>query len=157
MGFAVFFLASWLITAIFVIMAKKLSLIENTAVYLFLLIITINVSWIIIEELKLIKETEEGIKFAAYLLNRSVIIPMTLITQLNFLHRSNTVLRFILTTAVSLIILLGLRALSIYFDIITYLKWNFGYDIIYFVILHLITYYAYQLFQYLARNEVEVP
>ncbi|WP_174613457.1 hypothetical protein [Virgibacillus ihumii] len=156
MEFAVFFLASWLITAIFVIMPKKLSIIENTITFLLLLIITINISWIIIEELKLIKQTQEGIKYVVYLLNRSVIIPMTLITQLNVLHQSNSVARFILTTAVSLIFLLGLRALSVYFDIIGYLKWNFGYDILYFIILHLIAYYAHQLFRRLTRSEVEV-
>ncbi|MFD2749177.1 hypothetical protein ACFSUM_02015 [Virgibacillus siamensis] len=156
MEFAVFFLASWLITAIFVIMPKKLSIIENTVTFLLLLVITINVSWIIIEELKLIKETQDSIKHAAYLLNRSVIVPLTLITQLNILHQSNSVTRFILTTAVSLIFLLGLRAFSVYFNIISYLKWNFGYDILYFILLHLIAYYAHQLFRNLTRNEVDV-
>ncbi|WP_106496304.1 hypothetical protein [Lentibacillus sp. Marseille-P4043] len=156
MGFAVFFLASWLIVAIFVVLPKKLSIIENTVIFLVLLIIIINASWIIIEELKLIKETQEGIKYVAYLLNRSVIIPMTLITQLNIIHQSNTPLKFILTITVSLVFLLGLRALSLYFDIISYVKWNFGYDVIYILILHLITYYAYQLFKKLAQSEVDI-
>lgn len=156
MGFAVFFLASWLIVAIFTVMPKKLSIVENTVVYLVLVIITINVSWIIIEEMSLIKETQEGIKHVAFLLNRSVIIPMTLITQLNVVHRSNSFARSLLTIIVSLIFLLGLRGLSLTFNIISYTKWNFGYDVVYIIILHLMTFSALQLFRKLARSEVDV-
>ncbi|MFB4166075.1 hypothetical protein ACE1TI_20350 [Alteribacillus sp. JSM 102045] len=146
MAFSVFFLASWLVISLFLVMKKKLSIIENTFVFMVILVININWSWIIEEELNLIQLTEEGMDFTAFLLFRSIIIPMIL----NLIHLSNT----LLVSIVSLIILLFLAFLSTTFNMTNYINWNLGYDAIYYIILHVISYYTHKLFQKISNNEV---
>lgn len=63
MGFVVFFFLTWLFVSIFAAMPKKLTFVENTLVYLVILIVSINFSWIVIEELKLMSLTKNGFNY----------------------------------------------------------------------------------------------
>jgi hypothetical protein len=155
MGFATFFLLAWLIIAIFIVMQKKLSISENTFVFLFMLIVVINVSWISIEELKLIHLTKRGIAYTAFLLDRSVIIPMVVLIQLNILERSNTFTKKIFTIVTAVIVMLGLSFLSNYFTITIYTKWNYGYDVIYYFFLLLLALFLFKSFRKISKNVVE--
>lgn len=85
MGFVVFFFVAWLVVSIFSLIKKKLSIIENTFVFLIILILSINFSWIVIEEWKLISLSKKGFEYTGYLLNRSVILPMLILIQINLL------------------------------------------------------------------------
>ncbi len=135
-------------------MKKKLSIVDSTFIYLLILVITINVSWIVIEELKLIKVTKEAMNYTAFILTRSVITPMILVVQLNLIHKYKMKSRSFWITVASIAILLLLRVLSIQFDILTYQNWNLGFDAIYFLILHLVAFYSHQFFQKLSYREV---
>lgn len=154
MGFAFFFFFTWLIITIFIVMKKELSLIENTFVFLVVLTVGVNISWIIEEELKLISVTNNGIDYTAFLLNRSVIFPLLLITQINFLKRGNSFTWTLITTFCSVVVMIGLNALATYFHILEYKNWNFGYDAIYFIFLHLVAYLALKIFKNVSENEV---
>ncbi|MGJ9384900.1 hypothetical protein [Salipaludibacillus sp. CF4.18] len=154
MGITVFFFASWLVCVAFAVMPKKLSLVENTFVYLIILIVSINFSWIIIEEFKLITLTKNGVDYTAYILNRSVIIPMLIIMQLNLIQKSNSGAKSAIIVISTVAIMLGLSFLSTQFNITTNKKWNFGYDGIYFLTLHLIGYYVFKMFRKIAYHEV---
>lgn len=85
MGFVTFFFLTWLFVLIFAFIRKKLTIVENTLVFLIILIVSINFSWIIIDEMKLITLTKNGFDYTGYLLNRSIIIPILLLIQLNLL------------------------------------------------------------------------
>ncbi|UOR13357.1 hypothetical protein [Halobacillus amylolyticus] len=154
MGFAVFFFVAWLITALFFVTQKKLSITENTFVFMFILVISINWTWIIYEGLKYIKITEQPMNYTAFLFFRSLIIPMLLVMQLNMIHKTKTFARSVLIAMVSIGILLLLTGLSLYFDLTKYVKWNIGYDILYFSALHLIAYYSHQIFRKITYREV---
>ncbi|UOQ92125.1 hypothetical protein MUO14_16720 [Halobacillus shinanisalinarum] len=155
MAFAVFFFASWLVLTLFLVIPKKLSIIENTFVFLIILVISINWTWIIYEEIKLIKSTEETMEYTAFLLFRSVIIPMILVTQLNLLCRANKFTKSLLILSTSLAILLLLTFLSTFFNMANYIKWNIGYDAIYYLSLHVIAYYSLKFFRKSAQSEVK--
>ncbi|WP_158737946.1 hypothetical protein [Alteribacillus sp. YIM 98480] len=150
MAFTIFFFVAWFILALFAVIRKKLSLIENTFVFMVILVININWAWIIIEEMNVVKLTTEGMDYTAFLLSRSIIIPMILVIQLNLIYKLNTVFVF----TVSLIILLLLTFLSTFFHVTDYIKWNLGYDALYYIFLHVISYYSLQLFRKTANNEV---
>jgi hypothetical protein len=154
MGFSIFFLVAFLISATFVVMKKELSIVENTFVYMVILAISINASWIVDEELKLINVSEDSVKYAVFLLIRSVITPMILVVQLNMLQRFNTRVQTFLVTVVSLSTLVLLRGLSSYFDILHYSKWNHGFDVIYFALLQLIAFYSYKFIHKIGEREV---
>jgi hypothetical protein len=154
MGFSIFFFLTWLIIGIFFMIRKELSIVENTWIFLISLIVIINVSWIITEEMKMINLTKGGIDYTAYILNRSIILPLLLLLQLNILLKSKTLTKKVLIIFTSLIIMLGLSVLSTYFNITNYIKWNLFYDGIFYLILQLIAYYSYRLFKKVNKNKV---
>jgi hypothetical protein len=155
MGFAIFFLTAWLITGIFIVIQKKLTVVENTFVFLVILIITINITWITTEELKLITRTNSAINFTAYLLNRSIIMPLLVLTQINMLRSFNTILEKTLTIVFTVMIMLILSFLSNFFKITHYIKWHYGYDIIYFGFLLFVAYFSYRLIRKASKSVVE--
>ncbi|WEG14708.1 hypothetical protein PU629_10315 [Pullulanibacillus sp. KACC 23026] len=154
MGIAVFFFMTWLVCTLFAIIQKKLSIVENTFIFLFLLVININFSWIIAEEMKRIKLPTNGMDYTAYLLNRSVIIPILGLILLNIASckiYSKTLITFAVVLGVSFCS--GL--ISEYFKITHYTRWDLRYDLLYYFVLYLVTYYVYKWFKKVSYNEVE--
>ncbi|MEY2191982.1 hypothetical protein AB7942_04485 [Neobacillus sp. BF23-41] len=92
MGLVVFFFLAWLVVSLFAVIKKKLTFAENSLIFLVILIVSINISWIVIEELKLIKRTQESLEYTAYLLNRSVITPFLILIQVNLHLRCKTMM-----------------------------------------------------------------
>lgn len=134
---------------------KELSIVENTLIFLISLIVIINVSWISTEEMKMINLTKSSINYTAYIFNRSIILPLLLLVQLNILLKSKTFTKKVLIIFTSLMVMLGLSVLSTYFNLTNYIKWNLFYDGIYYLILQLIAYYSYRLFKKVNKNVVE--
>lgn len=155
MGFSVFFFVAWLVSVIFAVIQKKISLLENTFIILIILIINVNWSWIIFEEFKFIKITNEPINYTAFLLHRSITIPLILVTQLNFLLHSKSRVKSLLTILGSISLLALMSTLSLYYNITHFTRWNFAYEILYFIALHLIAYYSYKLFRKFVIREVK--
>lgn len=155
MGFVVFFFVSWLVISIYSIIKKRLSIVENTFIFLIILVLSINFSWIVIEELKLVSLSKKGLNYTAYLLNRSVIIPMLLVIQLNLLQWCKTLMIKTIVIISSISILICLSILSNLLNMSKYVKWNYGYDAIYFMILSLIAIFLYKLYKKITLNVVD--
>jgi hypothetical protein len=154
MGFVVFFLLAWLVVSLFAVIKKKLTFAENTLVFLVILIVSINFSWIVIEELKLIKISHESLKYTAYLLNRSIIMPILILIGVNLLQWSKTMIKKITVILSSVILMIGVVMLSNLYDIFEYQHWHYWYDGIYFFILNCIAIFSYKLFARVSRNVV---
>ena len=140
MVFAIYFFVSWIITIIFVIMPKKLTFMQNSFVFLLILIISMNWSWIIYEELKLIKLSTNAMDYTSFLINRSIAVPLIVVITMNLLKISTSLNRFILVllTSTSFLSLLALG--GIYFRVTKYMNWNFALDFIYFFLLNIVAY-----------------
>ncbi|MCF6409754.1 hypothetical protein [Pseudalkalibacillus salsuginis] len=154
MGFTVFFFIAYLVSSLFIIMEKKLSIVHSTFIYLLMSIITINVSWIVTEELKLIEVTDETMNYLAFIINRTIITPMILVMQLHLIYKYKSTATTFLITLCSLGTLLIVRGLAIYFNIHTYKNWNIGFDLVFFLVLHLIAFYTYRLLRNRSYREV---
>lgn len=155
MGFSIFFLLTWLFCAGFIVIKKQLSIIENTAVYLIILILNINFAWIVNEELKFVTVTKVGIDYVPFLLNRSILIPLILLVYLNLLLRiDKSSYKAVVLTVASVSIMLGLSFLTTFFKVTEYTKWTHGYDMIFFLLLHLIAFYTYRLFRQISNKVV---
>lgn len=152
MGLSLFFFLVWLFCALFTVLPKKLSLVENTIIYLLVLIININFSWIIIEELELVRSSDNPIAYTAFLLNRSVLIPVVVMILLNLLQKNVIKNGLLITGTVG--IMLSLSIMSSYFKITDYLKWNYGWDILYYLFLNLCALLAYKAFKKITNEEV---
>ncbi|UGB28743.1 hypothetical protein [Metabacillus sp. B2-18] len=140
MAFAFYFFVSWLITFIFVIMPKKLSFMQNSFVFLLILMISINWSWIIYEELKFIKLSTEVMDYTAFIINRSIVIPLTIVITMNLLKISKSFRRSIVVLVLSTSFLSLLALGGMYFNVTKYMNWNFAFDIIYFLLLNIFGY-----------------
>lgn len=154
MGFVVFFFLAWLVGALLAVIKKKLTFAENTLVFLVVLTVSINFSWIVIEELKLINLTKSGLGYTGFLFNRNIVTPILTVIQVNLFLRSNSVMMKITLIASSVIILIGVSSLSNFLDITEYNHWHYWYDGIFFFILNGIAIFSYKLFARVSRNVV---
>lgn len=140
MVFAIYFFVSWIITFIFVLMPKNLSFMQNSFVFLLTLIISMNWSWIIYEELKLIKLSTNPMDYTSFLINRSIAVPLIVVITMNLLKKSKSFNRFILVLFSSTSFLSLLALGGIYFRVTKYMNWNFAFDFIYFLLLNIVAY-----------------
>jgi len=154
MEFAFYFFISWLIVIIFAVMKKTLSLLENTFVYLLILIVSINWTWIIYEEMKLVELSKQVLDYTAFLINRSIAVPLIVVVALNIIRRVNSLGKRILTVLLSVALLVILAVIGRFSGITEYTNWNFDYDTLYFLSLHIVAYLALKVFQRTKRSEV---
>lgn len=154
MAFTLFFFTSWLIVTLFTIIPKKLSLTENTFVFLMILVISINWTWVIYEEFKFIESTEIPMDYTAFLMFRTLIIPTLIITQLNVSLQAPSRTISLLTIGSSTTALLLFTYFSLQFEMIQYIDWNMTYDALYYLSLHGIAYSTQKLFKKIPANEV---
>jgi hypothetical protein len=154
MGSVVFFFLTWLIVATFVVIKKRISIVENTMIFLIILTVGINFSWIVIEELQVIKLSKKGFDYTAFLLYRSVINPFIMVILVNLLQYSKTIVSKGLLILYSVGLLLVFSNLLTFFDIITFKKWNYGFDAIYFVFLVLVAIFVHMLIRRISRKGV---
>jgi hypothetical protein len=147
MGFVVLFAAAWLSAMIVYSMEKSLSILENAFIFLLVLIIGINVSWIVGEEFKLMKITKDGLLYAGFILERSIVVPIIYVILMNAVYSARSVARALLYAGVALGILLGLRGVLLFYRILEYDGWNLLYDAIQIVLLQALIYALVQLYR----------
>ena len=143
MGFTVFFFFSWLVISVFSVISSTKYIVENTFTYLITLTISINYSWIIIEEMKLISLTQKGLPYTAYLLNRSIIIPFLILISLHYLIRAETFTKKLAVMIAAVFLLVAMSFISQTLGILTYKGWNLGFDGLYYFILLMIAFFSY--------------
>lgn len=119
------------------------------------MIFSINFSWIFIEEYHFMELTKNGMKYTAYLLVRSVLLPMLLIIYLNFLQKVHKRQTIILLTAASIGIMVGVTYLSTFFNFLEYRRWNHAYDAVYFLLLHLLAVSSFKLIKKVSESAVK--
>ncbi|RIX60090.1 hypothetical protein D3P08_00410 [Paenibacillus nanensis] len=147
MGFVLIFVLTWLAVFIIYGMYKKLSVLENTFVYLVVLTLGINIAWIVAEELKLISITKDGLLFTGYVLHRSVLIPFIYVILMNLVFRFQSVAGRLLCAGGALVLLLALDGVMLAYEVIRYLKWNLWLEAIEIVALQLATYLLLRLYR----------
>ncbi|WP_438446991.1 hypothetical protein [Gorillibacterium sp. sgz5001074] len=145
MGFVVFFTATWLSVLGFAAMRKSLSFLENTVILLMAMILSVNVSWILVEELQWIHLSQDPLQYTAYLLHRSVLQPMIYTIWLNALYRGGTHAGAVLATLGCSAVILGLNFTGVYYQIYSFVRWNFWYDVLYAGISLLLLFGAFKL------------
>ncbi len=154
MEIVIFFFITWLAVFMYGLMQKELTLVESTFVFLIVLIVSINFSWIVMEELKLIKLTEKGLPYTAFLLNRSIIIPILILIQLNFLVKTESYLMKSAILFSSVLALVGVSFISSSLNITEFTKWNLGFEAIYYLCLNLIAMIALKVMKSIPMNVV---
>lgn len=153
MGFAFFFFVSWLVTLFFTVMRKSLSFLENFFVWLVILIVSINWSWIIYEGYKFVEISTKPVDYTAFLFNRSMITPLIIVITLNAIKFTDSRGNSFLYAGFSITILLVLLMVGHFFTITKMNNWNVLFDVLYFLSLHLIAYFSLYMFRKLKRGE----
>lgn len=154
MVFALYFFVAWTGIIVFWKMPKSLSFMENSIVFLLTLIISMNWSWIIYQELKFIKLSSEAIDYTSFLINRSIAIPCIIVITVNLIKLSDSLSRSILVTVLSTIFLSVLALGGIYFKVTKYIHWNFAFDILYFLLLNIVGFLFFKFFNTIGNKEV---
>lgn len=154
MVFGVYFFIGWLMVFFFYAQKKNLSLYENTTLLLILLVVNIHWSWFVYEEYKLIKLSEKPMDYTAFILNRSIIIPLIALIYLNFVTFNTTIKKFIYLTLLFSFFLLISTIFALETNVITYKKWFIGYDYLYYLGFTSFAYFLHSLYQRVIKKEV---
>lgn len=156
MGFVVLFAMAWLTIFTFYAMDKSLSIAENAFVYLVILTIDINISWIIEEELKLVELTKNGLSYAGYILCRSIVVPMIFVIMFNAVYNAKSTAMAIVSMGTALAIILALNGLMLAYGIFHYKHWTIFYDAIQIVLVQAASFALLWLYRRVVRGEVKV-
>lgn len=129
---------------------------ENTILFLYLMIANMNWSWFIFEEFQLLKYSEQPMNYTAYLMNRSIIVPLIILYTLNLGEDSVSVIKRSIHALVSSILLLLLTLLSLQLKVITSKNWNIIYDFLFFIFLYVSCYLIYKWYRsFVLKGEVQ--
>lgn len=131
MGFVILFAAAWLSVFMFYSMKKSLSLLENTFVFLMMLTIGIHLNWVVVEELKYVTSTEDGLLYAGLMSYRLITMPMIFVLMANGIGRSRTWARAYLTLGAAFAALLSLWVIMMAYEVVVNVKWNLFYEALY--------------------------
>lgn len=154
MGFVLLVFLAWLVLVLFTSLNKKLTFIENTFVYLSAMVIHINYTWIVYEELNVAHISQQILNNSAFLIHRSITLPITLAITLNLIRTGDSLGSKFIKVAVSVAFLVSAVMIARYFGIVDYKKWNIGYEIIYLFLLHLVVQFLLKYFGQLKTRGV---
>jgi hypothetical protein len=156
-GFVVFFFAAWLAVFVFCTMVKSLSPIENTFIFLVVLILYINVAWIVIDELKYIRVAADGLNYTAYLIYRTLLVPTIFVILFNVFYRRRSIEYGLLAAVLCIGAVLALNGLARGYGILAYKRWNIIYDGVLLVFLQIGMFYVHRMFRRACVREARQP
>jgi hypothetical protein len=142
MAFSIIFFIGWICITAFYAMKKPYSKWENSALLFCLFIVNVNWSWMTVDEWRFITYSKNPLDFSAYIINRSMIIPMLVVIGINRIPRSQTVLKKVVGILISSIVLILIKIVLLKLGAISYHRWNLAYDYVYFLLLHSLGYFV---------------
>ncbi|WP_442595598.1 hypothetical protein [Neobacillus sp. D3-1R] len=125
MGLPLFFVLTLLFTMIFYFQKKSLTLIQNSLVFLVVNFLTTNYLTIVSLNLNWLKITEDHFLFIAILLYRDVIMPVIILIFINAFFYVITLKNKLFLFILSFIFVQVIEVLCTFFDLITYIEWNY--------------------------------
>ncbi|MFS0634928.1 hypothetical protein AB1K84_03410 [Mesobacillus foraminis] len=136
MAFSIVFFIALVCITTFNAMNRQYSKMENSALILSVFILNINWSWIINFELQYITYSESPLNFAAYVIHRTIIIPLLVVIGLNSIPQAASMGRKLFTVLISSFVLLLVIMVLQKFEVMKYENWNAIYSYLYYVLLH---------------------
>ena len=141
MALSIIVYIAWLGITIFYAMKKPFSRIEISTIIFFIFIIDINRSWITNEELKYITYSHVPLNYITYIIHRTFITPLFIAIGMSSIPRNSTALKKITAILISSFVQVLIKMVMLSFDIVYFHQWNFIYDYLYYVLLHLLGYF----------------
>lgn len=111
-------------------MRKRLSFLQNAIIFMVVTIITRQCLTLFSMEWGLYKITMNDWLFLCLILCRDLLTPLIGVIFINYYIHAKTWPSQVIAFLMSLGILLGVHKLSVYFELITFIKWNFFYTTI---------------------------
>lgn len=146
MAFSIIFFIGWVCIATFYAMKKQFSKLENSALLFCIFILNVNWSWIIYDELKFITYSKLPLNYTAYVIHRSLIIPILVVIGINSIPRNTTMTKKVMGILISSFVLILIKMVLLRFNVVNFEKWNFIFDYLYYVLLHSLGYFVLQCY-----------
>ena len=146
MAFSITFFIGWICITAFYAMKKPYTKWENSALLFCLFIVNVNWSWITVDELNFISYSKNPLDFSAYIINRSIIIPMLVMIGVNSVPRGQTVFKKVVGMLISSLVLVLIKIVLLKLGAISFHRWNLVYDYVYFLLLHSFGYFVLHLY-----------
>ncbi|PLR98734.1 hypothetical protein [Bacillus sp. T33-2] len=140
MGLTFIAVFSWFSVMILCVLPRKLPLIINSVLYLLIEFILINKLSLITYKYKLLAMSPDISKFIGVILHRDIIFPFLLLFAANVLFTSVNMRNVILAIICSVVYISFTSYMLHRFSMLIYLDWQFAYDVVIVVIMHLIVF-----------------
>ena len=153
MALATFITITILLFWFFVLIRKRLSLIQNSILFMAMGIITRNYLTIMILQLGKIKISENHTLFASLLIYRDLIIPLVTLIFMNIQLGTSGWERKLLQFIWAALFIVSMDFLLVYFKVIQFTGWNLVYEGIVDIAYLLISLVVVKILMYLHRWE----
>jgi hypothetical protein len=124
MVFSFYIMITWLAITSFALYARKLSIIENLFIFMIITMVIFNKVTLVSLNFGYVETTKEHVLYLCHLLNRNVVIPVTLLLCCNIFYSAQKKVIKYSAIFMTLLLLILLERLAIYFDIYTYKNWS---------------------------------
>jgi hypothetical protein len=121
---ALFVSIAWMFISVFFLVPKSLSRAENIIVFFCLSMIVINIFTIPDLNLRLMQHSYKPELYISYLIQRSIIIPVSLLISINLIFHQLSMFKKIVIAIITLSILCFIELLTILTGIKIYTGWN---------------------------------
>lgn len=142
LAFSIIFYIAWISITAFYAKKKQFSKLENSALFFCILIINVNYSWIIYDECKFITYSTLPLNYTAYIIYRSIIIPILILMGINSIPRNLTITKKVIGILISSLVLLLIKIVLLKLDVVYFHKWSLIFDYIYFIFLYSFGYFV---------------
>ncbi len=124
MVLAIFVLIAWIIISVYLLVPKKLTLVENIFIFFSATILIINIATIVDLNLGLVQSSKVPEKFLAMWLQRNIIDPIFIVIFINFIFYNIRVIKKMGIMLIVILVLNLVEFVAIQLGVKTYKGWN---------------------------------
>ncbi|MFD2383093.1 hypothetical protein ACFSWD_18690 [Paenibacillus xanthanilyticus] len=111
------------------------------------LIIGINFTWIVAEELRYIEISRDALPYVTFMIYRTILVPLIYVILMNAVFKARRLPRLLIAIGSAFGVALALKGLLLYFGILRYEKWSLIYDGIQIILMQVVIYTLLRLYR----------
>jgi hypothetical protein len=147
MVFVLYIGAAWFVLSCFSALSNKINKLDNLFLYMTIILLDCNGTWIFIEEMKTIVLTTPRINYFAFLVFRTIVIPCSIMYCQNVLLSAASLKQKFGAAIMTYSFLALMERLATLFYVYTYIKWTLMYSILFYILLQILSHFFLKWFQ----------
>ncbi|UUZ83981.1 hypothetical protein LJK88_09560 [Paenibacillus sp. P26] len=153
MSLVIFSSITWFLLGLFFVLPGKINRLDNALLFMTVILLNCNGSWIFIEEMKTIELAKPLPDYFAFLLFRTTVIPLLVVICHNLLLSALPAGWKTGWIVLAYGLLLLMEWLAVRYKIYTYIHWHLYYSMLYYLGLQILVFLFYKGFSHITAQE----